>query len=333
MTIPGIPIPKLEELAILINAPVEEGPPDIVPGLLPRRGELVIAGETNIGKSTIALEMCASLINNTPLWGELKPTIQAKRILYILGEHYNGVIQGLWKKLGWSMPDTNPIYLLGPAQLRYDKWVVTQGKINQVAADKLTAWAEGSDLIIFDPLSAFITGIDAENDNVQMRHVLDTMSLVAQRVGAACLVLAHLGKPNIDRNGQEHTRKAYAIRGASAIEDAATNIFYMGRAGGQSAAAQGADSVYELRLRKYKGPAPESYRLLRDPSTNRHTLLGNRPFVEVQRLDTQAKVARLQASCGMSLSEAARAIAAIQGVTERTIWRHLGNEDGLVEPH
>ena len=228
------------------------------------------------------------------------------------------------------MNDT--VWLLGPEQLSYDKWLVSQGRPNLVGIAKFKKWAEGVDLIVFDPFAAFVTGIDVENDNVQMRLALDTMSLIAQSAGASCLVLAHQGKPMMDKYGQEHSRKSYAIRGASAIEDAATNIFYMGRAAeGASAAAQavaGEAKILELTRRKYKGMAPEKYRLMRDPHTLTHSLLGNRPYVEVLKMATQQKVSRVQnARPDLSFAEAITMVSDVEGVSAQTVKRHLGLVD------
>lgn len=290
---------------------------------MPRSGQLVIAGQTNIGKSLTALEICSSLSTGTPLWGELQPTAQAKKILYILAEHYREVIQRLWQKT--QLPMTETVLLLGPEQLQYDKWIVTGGRPNQVALSKFQKWAEGVDLIVWDPVSAFTTGVDVENDNIQMRTVLDAMSLVAQGAGASCLVLAHQGKPQMDQFGKEHSRKTYAIRGASALEDAATNIFYMDK--GESSPSQTASGgqMFELNLRKFKGEAPAQYRLLRDPNTLTHTLLGNKPYVEVLKIDANAKIARLQASNpNIDYRTAVRLVGAMEGVSEETIKRRIG---------
>lgn len=322
------PVPSLEQIAVQMVAPPEEGPADWIPGLLPTKGELVIAGETNVGKSLAAIEICSALTSDRPLWGELEPTHKAKRILYVLGEHYNAIIQRLWQVT--ELPMSEQVWLLGPEQLSYDKWLVAGGKPNIQAISKFKRWAEGSDLIVFDPFSAFVTGIDVENDNIQMRLVLDTMSLIAQSAGASCIVLAHQGKPSMGRDGQEHARKTYAIRGASAIEDAATNIFYMGKATGESDAAQKASGgmIYEMVKRKYKGAAPDKYRLLRDTNNLTHALLGNRPFAEVVSLDRQAKVAKLQAAFpSMAFRDIIKAVAAIQNCSESTIKRDLGMKD------
>ena len=308
-----------------ITAPIFEGPPDVIQGLLPRAGELVIAGATDVGKSLVALEICSALTSDRPLWGELEPTRKANKILYVLGEHYNNVIKRLWRVTGLPMSDK--VLLLGPERLGYDKWLVMQGRPNLKAIDKFKHWVEGTDLIVFDPLASFITGIDSENDNIQMRLVLDTMSLIAQSTGASCLVLAHQGKPMIDKSGKEYNRKSYAIRGTSAIEDAATNIFYMSKAEGESDAAQKVTDgrILALTRRKYKGLAPAEYRLLRDSQTLCHTLLGNRPFAEVIKMDRLGKLAKLQyALPNLSPHDAIIAVAAIQGCSETTIRRDLG---------
>lgn len=326
------PFPSLESLGTRITDPVVEGPPDLIPGLLPRQGQLVIAGETDIGKSLVALEICSSLITGLPLWGELQPTSTAKRILYILGEHYNAVIQRLW--LHTRLPMSDEVWLLGPEQIGYDKWLVAGGKPNSRAIEKFQSWAQGADLIVFDPFSAFVTGVDVENDNIQMRLVLDSMSLIAQSVGASCLVLAHQGKPQMGKDGQEYARKSYAIRGASAIEDAATNIFYMGRAEGDSqAAAKGNGLILNLKRRKYKGEAPSEYRLLRSPTTLCHTLLGNRPFVEVQKIVAQAQVAKYKGAFpNASFPDCIKAVAVMQDMSEQTIRRYLKMEENETTP-
>lgn len=317
------PIPSLESIGIRINAPIEAGPADIIPGLLPRRGQLVIAGETEVGKSLVSLEIVSALVTGVPLWGELQPTLRAKKVLYVLGEHYPEVIQRLVLKTQLEMSDE--VYLLGPEQLQYDKWLVAGGKPNLQAIAKFKKWGEGCDLIVFDPFSAFVSGVDVENDNITMRLVLDTMSLIAQSSGASCIVLAHKGKPMMDGQGKEHARKSYGIRGASAIEDAATNIFYMERAEGEVAQKAADGQIFDMRMRKFKGESPANYRLLRNPGTLTHTLLGNRAFSEVQKIAAQGDVARLQAyRPELSFREAARFVAAIRGVSEVTIKRHLG---------
>lgn len=320
----GGPIPKLEDIAIHLTDPIEDGPADIIEGLLPSQSELVIAGETNVGKSLTALEIISSLVTGEKLWGELVPTKKVKKVLYVLGEHNDATIQRL--ALHTELPFTKQVMLLGPKALSYDKWLVSRGQPNLLAIDKFKKWATGCDLIVWDPFSAFATGTDAENDNMGMRLLLDSMSLIAQTVGASCLVLAHQGKPSIGHDGKEHSRKSYAIRGASAIEDAATSIFYLGKAKGESDIANKVadEQIYSLTCRKYKGIAPSEYRLLRDANTLTHKLLGNRPFIEVKRIVTEGNIGRLVTNLNISRDEAIRIEAAYKGCSERTVRRDLG---------
>lgn len=287
----------------------------------------MVAGETDVGKSTLALEVCSSLSTGRPLWGELKPTQTVGRILYVLGEHYNDIIKGLWTKTGLPMSDD--VWILGPEQLSVDKWLVQNGRQNPLAIQKFTHWAKGAEFIVFDPLSAFLTGSDAENDNIQMRLVLDSMSLISQSVGASCLILAHQGKPMMGRDGTEFNRTKYAIRGASAVEDAATNIFYMSRAEGTSQVAETRDSkVLILKRRKYKGDAPDEFRLVKDKHRLTHTLLGNRPYIEVRQLETQATYARLAGAFpSATRAELIRMVAAASNQSESSVRRALGGKD------
>jgi RecA-family ATPase len=318
------PIPALEDVAVRLNGPIKEGPPDLIAGLMPRQGQLVIAGETNTGKSLISLEMISCLTTGKPLWGELEPTKQLKKVLYVLGEHYVEVIQRLLKVTGLEMPDN--VFILGPEQLMFDKWLVTRGQPNIQATQKFMKWAEGCDLIVFDPLSAFVNGVDAENDNVQMRLVLDTMSLIAQSTGASCLVLAHQGKPMMNSYGQETKRKSYAIRGASGIEDAATNIFYLERGdSGDVVAKATGGQVFELTCRKFKGAAPDKYTLLRNNESLTHRMLTGKPYAEVMKIDGRAKVARImEHNDKIEHRTAVALVAATEGVSEETMRRRLG---------
>ena len=317
------PFPELEVLGERLTSPIRPGPPDLIPGFLPRRGQLVIAGETNVGKTTTALEICSAVTTGLPLWGELKPTETIGRILYVLGEHYNDIVKSLWRITGLPMSDD--VWILGPEQLGVDKWLVQSGRQNPQAIEKFLTWAKGADLIVFDPLSAFLTGSDAENDNIQMRLVLDSMSYISQHVGASCLVLAHQGKPAIGKDGKEHARTKYAIRGASAIEDAATNIFYMSRAEGASQVAETRDSqVFAMRKRKYKGEAPDEYRLVRDKHRLVHTLLGNRPYVEVRQIETQAMYSRFSIAFPESkIGDLVKMVSAATTQSESSVRRAL----------
>lgn len=322
----GGPIPTLEQVAIPLISKVTDGPADIFPGLLPRQGGVVLAGETNVGKSLLSLEIISSLVTGQPLWGQIEPTMVAKKVVYILGEHHNEVIQRLWQKT--KLPMTDNVWLLGPEQLSFDKWLVTQGRPNVLAIEKFKKWTDGADLVVFDPLSSFTVGMDAENDNIGMRLLLEMMNLITTQAGAVYIALAHQGKPLMDMKGEEHSRKSYAIRGASAIEDAATNIFYMGQGKTQTdAKKQAGIKVFELTCRKYKGEAKERYNLIRDAGTLTHTLGGDAPFAEVMSFEMRARVHRIQGeNPSMTYRAAKQMLATVEGVSLDTVERWLENK-------
>ena len=317
------PVPSLEELATRLLDPIPEGPEELIPGLIPRNQEVLISGQTNIGKSLSALEIVSSLVTGLPLWGALQPMSLISKVLYVLGEHHIEVIQKLHRKT--ELPMTEKVYILGPQELGFDKWLVSQGRPNLLAVEKFKRWGEGCDFIVFDPLSAFCTGVDTENDNIQMRLVLDTISLIAQSSGASYLVLAHQGKPMMDQFGREQTRKTYATRGASATEDAATNVFYLGKSDGPIMGVARESMVLDLVCRKFKGETPPDRKLLRDPKTLTHTVLGNNAYKEVQKFDYNAKLARIQVeNPNFDFRTALRILASVEGIPVETLKKRIG---------
>lgn len=317
------PIPKLEDVAVPLISDVPEGPPDLIAGFLPRSGTLVISGETNCGKSLVALETVSALTTTGLLWGELKPNTPLKRVLYVLGEHTSETIQLLWRHT--KLPMSPDVMLLGPEKLGYDRWLVSSARPNIVAIDKFKKWAEGMDLIVWDPLSAFACGDGGENDNLGMRLLLDSMSMVSQSSGAACLVLAHQGKPMMDNFGKEHRRHTYATRGASGLEDSATHIFYMNRGSNDAVETETGGSVFELICRKYKGIAPPKYTLLRNKDTLTHQLITGSAFEAVRRMDLRAKIARIQQdNPKMTVDTCIGLVASTEGKSKETVRRWLG---------
>ena len=297
--------------------PLPDTPPDVLEGLLPEQGQLLITGETNVGKSLLAIEVCSSLSTGTPLWGQIQPSKTLPNIKYILAEHFAGVIQRLFRKTGLQMHDN--VRLIAPEHLGVGKQLVINGLPQKQTIDKLSKWCEGADFVVFDPLAAFVAGAaETENASVPMRTCLDMMGLIAGRSGAASLILHHLGKPYVDKEGGEHHRKAYASRGSSGIEDAATNIFYLLR-------AEGSSSMFHLNKRKYKGDAPERHTLQRDPDTLTHTLCtGPRPTVDGKRQAFKRKLLVLQMDHPeVPFTKLVEILASAEGVGRSTAFTYI----------
>lgn len=322
-------IVPFEEAVTWIEEPLPDGPSELIPGLLPKRGQLMIAGETEVGKSLVALEISSALLTGTPLWGSVPVAEVVERVVYILGEHDPDIIQSLWNKTKLKAP-TESLALMGP-DVFPEHFVISGGFRQAESAHQLRTWVRGAGLVIFDPLTSFIRGVDAENDNIQMRMLVDTLTQAAHAEGAACLVLAHVGKPHF-LDGKPSARAKYAIRGASGTEDAATNIFYLERLSEDEEDAL----LFRLKKRKYKGTAPDYYYLSRDKATLTHTLLeGRRPRVEARRQQFQDKVARAQTEFpDQTRSCLIESLARIEGISRRTAFRYIeGQVDDSLPAH
>lgn len=249
--------------------------PELIPGLLPESGTAGIVGETDTGKSLIACEIGSSLLTGLPLWGSIVPTRKIEKIVYILGEHTCQTVQGLFHRT--KLPHEGRFHLIGPEHLHPYKALVIGGVQQGIAVERLMRWTEGAGLIVFDPLGGFAQGLSTENDSSSMRTLIDSMSLIAQKNGAACLILAHMGKPKMDDGGNEIRRTTYAMRGSSAQEDALTHVFYLRKAVQVKQQHSGGER-FDLSIRKFKGnPSNEVYRLVRDPETKRNTLINAKP--------------------------------------------------------
>ena len=307
--------PSIEELAVPITTHISEDTSFLIEGILPDNDLLGIIGETNVGKSLVSLELVSSLATGTPLWGSITPNRQLKRILYILGEHRTKTIVDLARKT--QLPMTDEVLVLGPEKIGTDKWLVSQGRPQLTAIEKFKKWADGSELIVWDPMASFILGQESENDNVQMRLLIEAINQVGMSVGAACLVLGHKGKPSIDLMGKEHRRNAYATRGASGTEDAFTNIMYLNHGDGEHR--------FDLIKRKFKADVPSEFKLIRNPETLVHSLAEKVSVAEAKKKEYNGKMSRLENyNYQLDYRTRVKIIAAMEALPEATIWKYLG---------
>jgi RecA-family ATPase len=77
----------------------------------------------------------------------------------------------------------------------------------------------GATVVWYDPLVSFHNR--NENDNVAMRNVLDAITYLNRKTGAASIIIHHFGQPG--KKGEEIPLR-YRMRGASAIRDWADTI-------------------------------------------------------------------------------------------------------------
>ena len=306
-----VDVPRsLTSVGIPIETPVLH-PAETIPGLLPTTGQLILAGDTNVGKTLVALEIASAVLTGGLLWGAL-PVRKGEKVLYVLAEHHTSTLQGLWEKTGLPTPPRS-LWVVGPHEFS-DHHVLVRGVPQFLVLQQMQAWATECALVVFDPLAAFVRGENVENDNAQMRLVVDSLTGVAERAGAACVILAHSGKPSRGEHGERIQRGEYRIRGASAIEDAASAVFYM---------EHGTGGVFTLRRRKYKGAQePRTYALARDPETLRHTLVSGRPATHDKQTQFLEKLQKMTET--MLRPDAMRLLCSLEGVSESTAYRWVG---------
>lgn len=253
----------------LIDDPLPEMPPELIPGLLLADGATGIIGQKETGKSLVSLEIQYSLLTGAPLWGRLRPTRPVAATVHFLAEHASTVLMGLYRRLAFG--PTHRLRVFGPEDLADRKLLVSRGRLREDVVQFYTQLVRGAGagLVVFDPLASFIAGDNAENDNAAMRLLIEAMIAIARANQAACLILGHQGKPQHLSGGRPARRTSYATRGASAAEDAMTAVHYLSARPGET---YNGHPIFELRPVHYKGAKQAPFVLVRDRETCRHRL-------------------------------------------------------------
>lgn len=243
-----------------VGTPTPSYPPGIFPGLFPDHGALLISGGKEVGKSLIALEISQSAVTGQPLWGALTPTYTVQKVVYIFAEHGgHGSLSQLWQAVGLEDPGQSirVCDTLRP--------LVNRGQVMTAARDFYCQRVEGAGLVIFDPLSAFMSGEDTENQALPTRTLINTMEYIANSTKANLLILGHFGKLHYREDIGEAVHSG--TRGSSALEHAATAVFYLskGRRGDTY-------QVFNLASEYFKGDALPPLRLIRPDDELQHHL-------------------------------------------------------------
>jgi regulatory protein RepA len=199
----------------------------VLPGLL--RGTVgLIVGQGAVGKSFFAIQLALGVALGRPIGsgedGEIYSAPTRGPTVCIFGEDPPPILQDRLYALH---------RMLSPEELaEADRWAEFHSAtevgddlrlVMKVAGGtygqgpffaRLAEIAAGKRLVVLDPLAFFIAGAD-ENDNGAMTFFMRTLAAVAERSGAAIIVLHHVGK---SRDGGEDWEKS---RGASSLTTAA----------------------------------------------------------------------------------------------------------------
>jgi hypothetical protein len=175
-------------------------------GIWPAGNALMICGESGVSKSLLLNQLAISLAMGREFMGLKVPTarrvivFQAENTLQQEQERYVAQIKGM------GITTTPPNICYFPMVGRLE---LANPHSRKIMVDAIKA--HQADAFFIDPLISFH---DAnENDNGAMRRVLDFITEIMRKTGAAAGVLHHFGKPN-EKGTVEHR-----ARGASAIRD------------------------------------------------------------------------------------------------------------------
>ena len=192
----------------LLTTKYEHKTPIIARGIMPDNSHIIVSGETGVGKSLLRQELALHLAMGWE-WLDFEiPT--ARKVAVFQYENSDQMEQTRLKRMCHGLG----IERLPKGGLTY---INRKNRINLTLKkdrEKLLNLVEESQaqVIIYDCLSNLHSS--KENDNIQMRDVLDSLSEINAILGTSCIVIHHFGKP-----GEHVQASAYRTRGASSILD------------------------------------------------------------------------------------------------------------------
>lgn len=206
----------------MVQKKIKETP--LINGLLERYGSLLIVGQTGIMKSMLSLNVALNLAV-PPEDGRLYNSFDINkpvRTLFIQSEMGMRATQSRIK----LMVSSNPEFEDGLNKIYFP----TVGNDCRITGDlknegfqeslKDMIFKTKARLIIIDPFISFHS--QNENDNAEIRKVLDALTNVCKVAKVASIVVHHTGKNSSD--------DVFAARGASAFVDWANDILVLNRA-------------------------------------------------------------------------------------------------------
>lgn len=245
--------PKIVPLSELLNRNFDSREDIIGEKILVDGGSLILAGSSGVGKSLITLEMAISLAAGTNLYADRIIIPKSRKVLIFQSENAPfEVRQRINKMTKGSIPDgifinSDTVYNFNIADNYFSEYLIRTVRETRV------------DVIIIDPLSSFHHY--NENDNSQMRSVLDSITNISRETGAATIIVHHYGK-QLDNRADGNK-----LRGATSIKDAVDTIITLERR------RQKNENTFRMNFEKVRyGVSPKPIDLVRDEITLLHDL-------------------------------------------------------------
>ena len=201
---PAIELIDSSELATL--APRTEK--KIIDPFLPAASKAILAGWQGSYKSTLALNWAVAIRNGHPVFGRFD-AIQG-RVLYVDRENAPGLTNLRVEKIAQGIHG-----LRGGIKFQFPKEKPDLGQLRIREAYIRIIEQEKIDLAIFDSFLCFFN-LRNENDNTEIRNVLELVGEIPAKTGAAVMFIDHAAKASPERS---RAKIAVTPRGASAKGD------------------------------------------------------------------------------------------------------------------
>lgn len=201
----------------ILRTEIRKSPSVLINGVLPGEGGMLLAGESEIGKSLIRNEWSVLLACGLPVYGMKTP--HAQTVLVFQTENSLSTEKERIQRImaGHGIESVHN-------RIHYARLTWERSLLNKSFRDNATQQIEGvgATVCFWDPLISFLSSTTNENNNVAMRAVLDNITYINRKCNCASIVIDHFGQPGSDPKAEIPLK--YRIRGASAKRDWADTI-------------------------------------------------------------------------------------------------------------
>jgi RecA-family ATPase len=201
----------------ILRKEIRKSPPVLINGVLPGEGGMLLAGESEIGKSLMRAEWSVLLACGLDVYGMKTPSAQTvcvfqsenslstekERIQRIMAGHG---IESVHNRIHY-------------ARFTWERSLLSKS-FREAAIQQIEI--VGATVCFWDPLISFLPSTVNENNNVAMRAALDNITYINRQCKCAAIVIDHFGQPGSDPKSEIPLK--YRIRGASAKRDWADTI-------------------------------------------------------------------------------------------------------------
>ncbi len=150
----------------------------------------MFAGDPKLGKSLVTLAMASALSRGRALPESSVPSRPASTIVMSAEDD---PARAIVPRLASAGADLNKIHIIDSVILANGAKAVPSLRVDIDAICAAAARLGDCRLIVIDPVSAFLKGVD-DNRNAALRGVLSPLKDLAERLGAAVVLISHLTK-------------------------------------------------------------------------------------------------------------------------------------------